>query len=188
MLYRIQRLGELRSFKALSHGSFSFVTYLHGKMRQFISFRVDNVLIVAIPEVIYCLSVHLTLLDFSTCNASDIFNAASLSQREILMYFIWSVNVIFLHFSLKRAFVVMCCITLFWILSQCHRDHAEILWMFDTSEGGSLLSNLVATFECCSRLFFHDPSQASLLWSYCDRVDNLTCLTTLNAFQSRRVL
>lgn len=91
------------------------------------------------------------------------------TQRSICVYLLWFVNVNYLYFSLKRAFV-MYCITVFLDLS-CHSaidvKLKITLWMFTTEQGGGFY--IVVTSECCTDIYFHDPhSQILLIWSNCD--------------------
>lgn len=91
------------------------------KVRQIVSFDVDSMM-VYVCQYSTGILLFVTLLSFPTCNAGDIVNAASTTRRE-LMYLICEC------YLTKKSICgnVLYHTIIFDFMSQCHRDHAEII-------------------------------------------------------------
>lgn len=150
------------------------------KVRQIVSFDVDSMM-VYVCQYSTGILLFVTLLSFPTCNAGDIINAASTTRRE-LMYLICECYLTEKSICGNVLYhTIILCLSAIEIMLKSFMNVSH-RWRWRS------LSTLVVSSECCIKSIFHFHFWTLPLWSCCDWVDILTCLTTFNALQNRRDL
>lgn len=105
---------------------------------------------------------------------------------------------VYLYFSTK-TFVIMCRIQS-WILSQCHRDHAEIIWMlqvtFECWKKKILVLSMILIRHCCCEVTVTKSTTwlVKPLWLHfrtdttCKTMSNAAVWILKNVFKKRSLL